>query len=127
VVQRIKIPIFLLVSVVILFFFLDFLEWLPDQFIDSFFYATGLILINFLVFIVSIEYSFSKSNKTFLIFNLGGIAFRLILTLIGIFIAIKFLNIELYGFIFTLLIWYIMFIIYEIYIIRKKIEKPKSI
>lgn len=126
-VQRIKIPIFLLVSVVILFFFLDFLEWLPDQFIDSFFYATGLILINFLVFIVSIEYSFSKSNKTFLIFNLGGIAFRLILTLIGIFIAIKFLNIELYGFIFTLLIWYIMFIIYEIYIIRKKIEKPKSI
>ncbi|NMB82554.1 MAG: hypothetical protein GYA14_12125 [Ignavibacteria bacterium] len=50
-------------------------------------------------------------------------AFRLILTLIGVFVVIKFLNIDKYAFIFALFIWYILFITYEVVLFKKKAEK----
>jgi len=80
-------------------------------------------MINFTFFLIFWEYSKNKNNKTFLIFNLGGMAFRLILTLIGVFVVIKFLNIDKYAFIFALFIWYILFITYEVVLFKKKAEK----
>jgi hypothetical protein len=81
------------------------------------------MLINFTLFLIFWEYSKNKSNKTFLIFNLGGMVFRLVLMLIGVIVALKFLNIDKYAFIFALFIWYILFITYEIVLFRKKAEK----
>jgi hypothetical protein len=80
-------------------------------------------MINFTFFLIFWEYSKNKNNKTFLIFNLGGMAFRLILTLIGVFVVIKFLNIDKYAFIFALFIWYILFLTYEMVLFKKKAEK----
>jgi len=81
------------------------------------------MLVNFTLFLIFWEYSKNKSNKTFLIFNLGGMVFRLVLMLIGVIVALKFLNIDKYAFIFALFIWYILFITYEIVLFKKKAEK----
>jgi len=42
---------------------------------DSVFYASIIMMINFTFFLIFWEYSKNKSNKTFLIFNLGGMVF----------------------------------------------------
>jgi hypothetical protein len=84
--------------------------------------AIAISSLNFLFFVFIYQYSLKKTNKIFLIFNLGGMSLRLILTLSVIFISIKFLKIALVGFIFTLFIWYILLLIFEIIIIGKSIE-----
>lgn len=123
-IRKIKYPVIILSSFLLILLALNYFNYLTDILTNSFLYASYIIIINFLLFFTFWEFSHNKPNKTFLIFNLGGMAFRLIITLIGVFVVIKFLNIDKYGFIFALFIWYILFIAYEINLFRKKIEKP---
>jgi hypothetical protein len=71
-------------------------------------------------------FSIKKSNKTFLLFTVGGIGLRLLIILSIVVICIKFLKVELLGFIFALFIWYVFYLIFEISIVRSGLEGRKS-
>jgi len=85
----------------------------------SILYAGGITILNFIVFSFMYVKSVNKKNKNFLIINLGGMVLRLFFVLLTVFIVIKFLKVDVIGFIFTLLILYILFLIAEIMIINR--------
>jgi len=69
-------------------------------------------------------HSRNKSNKVFLLFNLGGMVFRLFLMLTIIIISIKFLEIDLDDFIFVFFIFYFLLLWYEIaFFVRNRQKK----
>jgi hypothetical protein len=119
VIKKVKYPVIFYVGVLIILFFCFIIGLITSFIFYSILYASILIAVNFLLFIILYHNSYKKSNKTFLIYNLGGIGFRLALMLIGVFVVIKFLKIDEYGFIFALFIWYILFLGFEINILRK--------
>lgn len=87
--------------------------------------SAGLILaiLNFLIGYLFIKRSYSASNNLFFSMLWGGLILRLMLTLSLTFIVLKFLEINEFGFIFSLLFFYVFFLIIEIlYLNLKKIE-----
>ncbi|MHA1988548.1 MAG: hypothetical protein ACW98D_18100 [Promethearchaeota archaeon] len=70
--------------------------------------------INFLLGIITVIYSFNKTDNIFLTFIWGGLLFRLGLMLIGVAISLKFLDLSTDNFIFSVLFFYIFFLISEI-------------
>jgi len=85
--------------------------------------ASFIGLCNFILFVVFVQISLKKSNKTFLILNFGGMIFRLFLMLIVIFIALIYLKVDRYAFIFGLLFWYMFFQLFEILIVKESYKK----
>ncbi len=86
--------------------------------------VSGVINIgNFLASIWAFNRGFRKSNKEFLIYTLGGMGIRLFFVLLLVFISIQFLNIDKYGFIFTLVILYFISLIIEVNYFRKKVSE----
>jgi len=69
-------------------------------------FATGLILIKF---------SVNKSERIFLLALWGGLLFRLILGLSLVLITLIFLEINTYGFIFSILFFYVFYLLIEIF------------
>jgi hypothetical protein len=118
--SRIALLISFAAAVIILF--LIFLEIIASHLGYSILNALVIASVNFFLFTTAYAYSVKKSNKTFLLFTMGGMGVRLLLTLALIFISIKFLKVDLLGFIFTLFIWYIFFLIFEIVIVRRGLE-----
>ncbi len=104
---------------------LSFLGIIGSKLFEAVYLAAALNLLNFTSFIFSANYSIKKSNKTFLIFTMGGISIRLLFMLSLIFIIIKFLKVDQDGFIFALFIWYIFLLIFEIRIVITTITKSK--
>ena len=90
---------------------------------SSFLVATAISLINFSLFMFLFSYSYKKTNKIFLLFTVGGMGVRLFLMLIAVFLSIKFLNVDVVGFIFAFFISYVFLLIYEISIVRFGLEK----
>lgn len=91
---------------------------------DSLFWGLFIPSMNFTLGHFLIETGLKKSDKSFLILALGGIVFRMFLTLILIVLVLNFLNVVLYSFIFTVFISYIYFLTIEILNLAGK--KPKS-
>ncbi len=87
---------------------------------NSLFYGFLFSSINFFLGIISIHFGFEKSDNIFLILVLGGLILRLFLMLILIVIALKFLYVNLYSFIFTTFILYFYYLIVEFFILNKK-------
>ena len=87
---------------------------------NSLFYGFLFSSINFFLGIISIHFGFEKSDNIFLILVLGGLIVRLFLMLILIVIALKFLYVSLYSFIFTTFILYFYYLIVEFFILNKK-------
>jgi hypothetical protein len=85
--------------------------------------AIGITSANFVVFTSAYAYSIKKSNKTFLLFTIGGMGVRLLFMLVLIFISIKFLKVDPLGFIFGLFIWYTFYLIFEIAIVKRGLER----
>lgn len=85
--------------------------------------ASVIGLINFVCFVLFVELSIKKSNKIFLIFNFGGMVFRLILMLFVVFMVLNYLKVDRYAFIFGLLFWYMFFQIFEILIVKGSNKK----
>lgn len=83
--------------------------------------AIAISIINFILAMFAFQYSYKKSNKTFLIVNIGGMGARIMLVLVSVLISIKFLKVDLVGFIFTLFIWYILLLIFEILVIKNSL------
>lgn len=85
----------------------------------SLLYAALIGAGNFILFSIFAYLSFKKSNKYFLIMNLGGMLIRLILMLIVVFLMLNYLKVDRYAFIFGLLFWYLFYQIFEILIVKE--------
>ena len=71
--------------------------------------------INFILGLGFIKISLAKSEKIFLLALWGGVLLRLILGLILVLISLIFLEINTYGFIFSILFFYVFYLIIEIF------------
>ena len=71
--------------------------------------------INFILGLSIIKISLAKSEKIFLLALWGGVLLRLTLGLILVLISLIFLEINTYGFIFSILFFYVFYLIIEIF------------
>jgi hypothetical protein len=76
--------------------------------------GTFLSFFNFTVGFLLIKLSIKKSDKVFLTMLWGGLLFRLLISLSLVIITLKFLEINAYGFIFSIFFFYIFYLIIEI-------------
>jgi len=74
-----------------------------------------LSMINFTIGLLLIKFSVNKSDNIFLFALWGGILFRLILGLALVLITLIFLEINTYGFIFSILFFYVFYLLIEIF------------
>jgi hypothetical protein len=74
-----------------------------------------LSMINFAIGLVLIKFSVDKSERIFLLALWGGLLFRLILGLSLVLITLIFLEINTYGFIFSILFFYVFYLLIEIF------------
>ena len=105
---------------------LNLFSVISDLVILSAIYAGVLNLINSLAAFLLFEYSFNRSNKSFLTSTLGGMAVRLLFLLGAVFICLKFLNIDKYGFILIFFIFYFILLVFEINYFRLKMDSKSS-
>ena len=81
----------------------------------SIFVGALLSIINFVIGLLLIKFSVDKPEKIFLLALWGGILFRLILGLSLVLITLIFLEINTYGFIFSILFFYVFYLLIEIF------------
>ena len=74
-----------------------------------------LSMINFAIGFLLIKFSVNKSEKIFFLALWGGIILRLILALSLVLITLIFLEINTYGFIFSILFFYVFYLLIEIF------------
>jgi hypothetical protein len=74
-----------------------------------------LSFLNFVIGLLLIKFSISQSEKIFFFALWGGMLFRLVLGLSLILISLIFLEISTYGFIFSILFFYVFYLIIEIF------------
>lgn len=82
-------------------------------------------ILNVLLGYIAIEYSFEKSNNTFLKAVLGGMGVRLVGTLVAVLVLIEVYNYHIVSLVSSLLIFYFIFMLYEILFYNKKLSVRK--
>jgi len=107
----------IIVSIVILLVvaFLSFNLVISKVTFKSIYLGSFISIINFLIGLFLIKFSINKSERTFLISLWGGMLFRLIFGLSIVLISLIFLEINTYGFIFSILFFHIFYLIIEIF------------
>ena len=103
---------FLTILIVTVFFLLSSISGLIFK---SILLGSFLSIINFLIGLSLIKFSVNKSDNIFLLALWGGILFRLILGLSLVLITFIFLEINTYGFIFSILFFYVFYLLIEIF------------
>ena len=103
---------FLTILIVTVFFLLSSISGLIFK---SILLGAFLSIINFLIGLSLIKFSVNKSDNIFLLALWGGILFRLILGLSLVLITFIFLEINTYGFIFSILFFYVFYLLIEIF------------
>ncbi|GEM_PF-758736 len=124
--KNLRISIIIFISAVVLIFLLGHFSIISILTRNSIFYAVLTSLINFILFYILTELSYKKSNKIFLLYNMGGMGVRILLMLFLVFLTIKFLKVDELEYIFTFFLFYVLFLVYEINLIRLKVEKQKA-
>ncbi len=81
----------------------------------SIIFGSFISIINFLIGLSLVKFSINKSEKIFLISLWGGMLLRLIFGLSIVLISFIFLEINTYGFIFSILFFHIFYLIIEIF------------
>jgi hypothetical protein len=76
--------------------------------------GAGITFLSFLIGIWFFKIGINKSNSIFFISILGGIVFRLILTLIAVLMCLLFLELNRLSFIFSIFIFYFLHLSIEI-------------
>jgi len=99
-------------TAIITFLFLS--SNLSNLLYKSILFGALLSFLNFTVGFLLIKLSIKKSDKVFLTSLWGGLLFRLLVSLFLVIITLKFLEINTYGFIFSLFFFYIFYLIIEI-------------
>ncbi len=90
------------------------------EYSKPFLLAFGINMLNF-IFAMSLFFiSQNKNNRIFLILNLGGMVFRIILLTAFVTIFYNFLNIDKVAFIFAFFIFYFIYLIIEIRFYSRK-------
>jgi hypothetical protein len=103
---------FLSLLIVTIFFLLSSVSGLIFK---SILLGALLSMINFTIGLILIKISVKKSENIFLLALWGGILFRLILGLSLVLITLIFLEINTYGFIFSILFFYVFYLLIEIF------------
>ena len=80
----------------------------------SILFGALLAILNFAIGFLLIKLSIRKSDKVFLTLLWGGLLFRLLISLSLVIITLNFLEINSYGFIFSIFFFYIFYLIIEI-------------
>jgi len=106
---------FLSLLIVTIFFLLSSVSGLIFK---SILLGALLSMINFTIGLILIKISVKKSENIFLLALWGGILFRLILGLSLVLITLIFLEINTYGFIFSILFFYVFYLLIEIFFLN---------
>jgi hypothetical protein len=101
----------IILTITILYLFSQITELV----LKSIFIGFLISSINFALGFVLIKYSLDKSEKIFLMALWGGLLFRLIFGLLLVLISFIFLEINTYGFIFSVLFFYVFYLLIEIF------------
>jgi len=117
-------PFFIVTLLVILFLgYLQIKGQLNQDIFSSIVYGYLFTSFNFLLSLISLHYGIGKDSTKFLLIVLGGMTFRMFFMLILIIIAILYLKISQYYFIFTTFILYLFYLVAEIYFTIKTDKK----
>ncbi len=97
-------------------------SFVSEAFFKSVIVGGAISTFNFLLGLFAVKIGLNSSRDLFLKAILGGMVLRLFLLLVLVFISMKFLNINENSFIFSILFFYILYLIIEIiYLYMKKI------
>jgi F0F1-type ATP synthase assembly protein I len=125
-INQIRIPFLVFVLSCLIIYSLVYFSVFNGERAVSILVGGGISFLNFILFFVLYSISREKPNKYFLILNFGGMVLRMVLMLLGVFLIIKFLKIDTYGFIFGFFFYYILFLGLEVRFIKKGNFKKKS-
>lgn len=117
-IKLIRVPLVTYIVAIVVVLIMQFTSGIKVNTGSSILLALTMSAINFSFFLLSFQLSYKKSNKTFLLFTMGGIGVRLVIMLGAVFISLKFLNVDLLAFIFGFFISYFFLLFYEISIVR---------
>lgn len=102
----------------LLLLLISYLLYIANILTGIFFYSmiwgASLALFNFIIGLIFLNYGISKAEKIFLVSLWGGMLLRLILMLVLVVVSLKFLDLSIDSFIFSILFFYIYFLISEI-------------
>ncbi len=89
--------------------------------------AAGCIIsiLNVLLGYFSIEYAYDKPNNTFMKAVLGGMGIRLVASLTAVLVLIEVFDFHILSLVSSLLIFYFIFMLYEIMFYNKKLSLRK--
>lgn len=90
------------------------------------FYGYLVSLSNILFSFFSIKWAFNKSTKTFFSVLLGGMGIRFVVVLLALFIAWKFTQIPLVGFIVSLVCFYLTLQFFEARFVQNELKSRKT-
>ncbi len=82
-------------------------------------------VLNVLLGYISIEYAFDKSNNTFMKAVLGGMGIRLVASLTAVLVLIEVFDFHIVSLVSSLLVFYFVFMLYEIMFYNKKLSLRK--
>ena len=99
--------------VIISIFFL--LSLISQKIFESILLGNSISILNFIIGFSLLKFSINKTEQVFLLALWGGILIRLILGLALILITLIFLEINTYGFIFSILFFYVFYLLIEIF------------
>lgn len=83
-------------------------------------------LLNVLIGYFFIEYGYNKSIAKFLKILVGGMGLRLLILISLLFFFIKYLNLHIFTFIISLFVFYVIFLIFELVYIEKRLNSKTS-
>lgn len=105
---------FLILSIISIFIILFALHKISYLVFVSILTAFLICSFNFLLGILSINIGLKKKVEIFFKFIFGGMVFRMILTLLMVFLSLKFLELSQNSFIFSIFFFYVFYLIIEI-------------
>ena len=116
-------PLQIIISFIFTFFVAIYplTHYFPYEVLISVLFGSAISLINVFVGYGLIIYSFDKPNRIFFKAVLGGLALRIILIGLSIFILIKFFDINMYGLVISLFFYYFLFLILEVLFLNTKL------
>ncbi|MFQ5825418.1 MAG: ATP synthase subunit I [bacterium] len=90
------------------------------------FYGYLVSLGNILFSFFSIKWAFDKSTKTFFAVVLGGMTIRFVIVLLALYIALKFAQIPIIGFIVSLVCFYLTLQVFEVRFVQNELKNRKA-
>lgn len=107
-------------------FFIIYYYFRLDFPVKEIFTSLVISLINFVIGVNLFLLSLKKSNKQFMILSLGSLILRLFLIIIAVTVLIAVFKFQKNYFILSLLVFYFLYLIFEIFLLNKNLIKSKG-